>query len=205
MQQTQSEPSTGTANESPSSLLDVRTLIAKLIMTLILTSQDILRKARRRTRFVEYKQEWSIVCQYCGCLHLSSASDAELRRCCLCGAIDEFPTYVYERLSPLPPYLFYVIVNDNTFSRNSSTYNNILSFAATGVANDSNGGFVNSSQGDNCVTINGRSYHFFPTASNIDPSGGLSYFILFILDLPEAVKRHAEICNRNYDGEISEH
>jgi hypothetical protein len=113
------------------------------------------------------------------------------------GAIDEFPNHVYERLAPLPPYLYYVIVNDERFSRVSSTYNNILSFAATGVSNDSSGGFVNSAQGDSCVTINGRTYHFFPTASNVNPSGGLSYFIF---DLPEAVKRHADLCNSSHNG-----
>jgi len=45
--------------------------------------------------------------------------------------------------------------------------------------------------------MNGRAYHFFPTASNVDPSGGLSYFIF---DLPEAVRNHGAICNRYYDG-----
>ena len=135
-------------------------------------------------KFVEYVQRWSVSCELCCCLHLQSASKSELRKCCLHGKIDEYPRNIYEPLAPLPPYLKEVIVHDKRFSRLSSTYNNILSFAATGIQNDSGGGFVNNTQGESCVTINGRVYHFLPQASNVDPKGGISYFIF---DLPDEV------------------
>ena len=40
-------------------------------------------------------------------------------------------------------------------------------------------------------------YHFLPPASNVDPKGGLSYFIF---DLPDEVSRHGERVNSQHEG-----
>jgi hypothetical protein len=90
-----------------------------------------------------------------------------------------------------------MIVNSRNFSRSSSTYNNILAFAATAVENDAGGGFVHSTQGDNCVTMNGRTFHFLPAASNVNPTGGLAYCIF---DLPDGVRNHADTVNGRHNG-----
>ena len=49
---------------------------------------------------------------------------------------------------------------------------------ATGVENGRDGGFEHDMHGAHAVKLNGRTYHFFPTATNstTEPSGGLSYF-----------------------------
>jgi len=49
------------------------------------------KKSHKSKQWKPYKQEWSLKCSYCGCLHLKSATAGELRRCCLNGEIDEYP------------------------------------------------------------------------------------------------------------------
>jgi hypothetical protein len=88
------------------------------------------------------------------------------------------------------------------YCRSSSSYNNILSFAATGVDNSTlKGGFERNYKGDFSVTLHGRTYHYFPKSNSqstgvFQPSGGMSYFTF---DTPLAFKQldeHAALMNR---------
>lgn len=134
---------------------------------------------------------WNLHCQYgCGYIHLSGASQAELKNCCMTGSTSYASTQ-YPHLRPLPSKLSSYIQDTANFSRISSTYNNILAMGATGVENDRGGGFERDMFGPHAVKLNGRMYHFLPsiTSSTTDPSCGLSYFTF---DAQAAMIRHVQ-------------
>jgi hypothetical protein len=115
-----------------------------------------------------------------------------LKKCCLDGYVQQCPQY--PQLEPLDDVILDAIKsNHNNFSRNSSTYNNILSFGATGVENDKGGGWCRV-KGHHSAKINGRTYHTVHKAESADPSGGISYFTF---DLPTDVQNHAAGLNSN--------
>jgi hypothetical protein len=98
----------------------------------------------------------------------------------------------YPQLEPLDDVILEAIKSNHfNFSRNSSTYNNILSFGATGVENDKGGGWMKV-KGNHSAKINGRTYHTMHKAESADPSGGISYFTF---DLPTDVQNHAATIN----------
>lgn len=130
--------------------------------------------------------QWSITCSFCQCAHLSNASAGELWLCCQGG------THI-QTLKPYPPDIVNLLTENLSHLRlTSSTYNNILSMCATGVANDHGGGFEKI-HGDHCLKLNGSVYHFMPRATNsCDYSGGLSYFTF---DVASALLAHAQLLN----------
>ena len=80
----------------------------------------------------------------------------------------------FPKLSTLPENLYHYCFNDlNDFSKKSSYYNNILSFASIGVENGKGGGFEKI-RGDHSVKLNGRTYHYFANSKNI--RNGINYF-----------------------------
>ena len=99
-----------------------------------------------------------------------------------------------------------IMVNDlKTFSPLSSTFNSIVSLAATGEENDHGGGFERR-VGDHAVTLSGRTVHFVPRAtSRTDPSGGISYFV-FDHTAAEAIRKHvfSVVSRRNNQGSEEE-
>ena len=78
----------------------------------------------------------------------------------------------------MPVYLLQCIPANSSFSKDCSIYNNLLAMAATKVCNYSETlGWMQRGPGSASVTLNGRVYHYFPTADSSDPSCGLSFFI----------------------------
>ena len=81
-------------------------------------------------------------------------------------------------LDEMPVYLLQCIPANSSFSKDCSIYNNLLAMAATKVCNYSETlGWMQRGPGSASVTLNGRVYHYFPTADSSDPSCGLSFFI----------------------------
>ena len=76
---------------------------------------------------------------------------SELKRCCNGGKflLDLIP---YPKLKPLPDELLDMYFNDKSFGEVSNVYNNLLSFAATGVNNE-HGGKFESIVGDHSRTM----------------------------------------------------
>ena len=69
--------------------------------------------------------------------------------------------FVYQ-LTQMTEVMHKVMVDGmQSFSRLSSTYNNLLAMGAVGVQNDHGGRYENR-VGDHCVTICGRTYSFMP-------------------------------------------
>jgi len=98
----------------------------------------------------------------------------------------------YPNLQPLDDVILEAIRSNHcNFSRNSSYYNNILAFGATGVENNTGGGMCKV-KGDHSAKINGRMYHHMRKAESADPSGGISYFTF---DLPSEVQNHGASLN----------
>jgi hypothetical protein len=92
-------------------------------------------------------------------------------------------------LQPLSKTFFDEVIEDSSFGRLSSTYNNMLSLSAVGVSNEAGGGWERRN-GDHSVTLNGRTFTYIPKAGNgAVPSGGISYFT-FDHQAAEALKAH---------------
>jgi len=73
-------------------------------------------------------------CEFCGCLFLKSEKRRSRKNCCLHGRLNDYASM--PDIGLLPPVLKDVAVNHiNHFSRNSVSYNSILSLGATGVEN----------------------------------------------------------------------
>jgi len=165
------------------------------------TSAAKLKKmSHKSNQWKSYEQEWSLKCAYCGCLHLKSATASELRRCCLNGRIDEYPSNIYEKLNPMLSCIDKLIRSDPVFAKGATTINNLLAFAGTAVENDSDGGFVSHSGADAAVTMNGRTYHFFPTYSSAKPSGGLDFFLF---DKQEHLHNQVDFVNSRSNGKYA--
>jgi hypothetical protein len=131
---------------------------------------------------------------------LTSATAGELRRCCLNGEIDEYPSNIYEKLKPMLSCIDELIHFDPDFPKGATTINNLLAFAGTAVENDSGGKFVNHSGADAAVTMNGRTYHYFPTYSSAKPSGGLDFFLF---DKQEHLHNQVDSVNSRSNGKYA--
>jgi hypothetical protein len=118
-----------------------------------------------------------------------------MKKCCLEGSIQE---HWWPTLKPLSPQILDLFMNNRAnFSRSSSSYNNILSMAATAVENDNGGGWQQGYRGDHAVTMNGRTHHFFPSSTTVNPRGGLSYFTFDPSIAYEHLHNHGQHINRN--------
>jgi len=174
--------------------------ITKFVCNGITAAAKPKKRSHESKQWKSYKQEWSLKCSYCGCLHLKSATASELRRCCLNGKIDEYPSTIYEKLKPMLSYIDDLIRFDPDFPKGATTINNLLAFAGTAVENDSDGGFVKYSGADAAVTMNGRTYHYFPTYSSAKPSGGLDFFLF---DKQENLHSQVDSVNSRSNGKYA--
>ncbi len=127
---------------------------------------------------------WNKPCTHgCGYMHLSNSSPGTLKRCCANGKLSPYTTANMEslleyELDEMPSFMFQCMESDESFSHDSTTYNNLLSMGATRVCNYSTiSGWTRRGPGPAAVTLNGRVHHYFKTADSTDPSCGLSYFI----------------------------
>jgi hypothetical protein len=142
--------------------------------------------------------KWNKPCKYgCGYIHLDSATPNMLSNCCYNGKLSPqtgLPEYKkFGNLIPLSEEMQELFVdNIEHFGPLSSTYNNVLSMAAVGVENGNKATGVKNSHpggferrvGDHCVTINGRTYHFFIKAKDgTDPSGKVHVILFYYKSL----------------------
>jgi hypothetical protein len=148
----------------------------------------------RYRKLLGLQQTWNRVCSLCGCVRLASMSEKGGKSCCCDGRGFDF------MLEPLSGNIKSLIVdNVETFSRASSSYNNVFSLGATGVESVEGHGWERR-RGHHSATLNGRTFHFLPSASDTtDPSGGLSYFTF---DIRSSMVRHAEMVNKADTGKI---
>lgn len=109
----------------------------------------------------------------------------------------------FPHLSPITENMVDIFLDTTHFSQHSSIYNNILALAATGVENDHNGCFERDMFGPHAIKMNGRTYHFLPTAiaNSTDPSCGLSYFAF---DAQAALLNHGQNVPGVVHGTINE-
>jgi len=99
---------------------------------------------------------------------------------------------IYPKLNPLPPQLRILCIERcSHFSRNSVSYNNILALGATGIDNGSETRGWESTFGNHCVTLHGRTYHFL---TNLAGMNGLHYFLY---DAQLDLMAHADRLNEN--------
>ena len=109
-------------------------------------------------------------CTYCKYVHLNGATKGQQSKCCMNGAAFRAP---FPQLSQLPPrILHYARDRILHMGRNSVSYNSVLSCAATGVENDTGGGFE-IIHGNHAVKLHGRTYHYLTSTSG---QGGIQYF-----------------------------
>ena len=103
----------------------------------------------------------------------------ERSKCCANGTMVHDISYPNKlKLKPLQNPLLNLYKETRIMSIACNRINNILSFVATGVENDSGGGFEHDMFGPHAVKLNGRTYHMLHNAVNsTDPSNGLSYFL----------------------------
>jgi len=100
----------------------------------------------------------------CDFIHLATAAGEE-QKCCMGGRTSyDFEVFPFPSLSPLTTTMTEIFRDPKHFSQHSSTYNNILALAATGVENDQGGGFCHDMHEPYAVKMNGRTYHFLKSA-----------------------------------------
>jgi len=110
----------------------------------------------------------------CCAIHLKCDNSKEREKCCLNGLAlsknSNFP-----KLVPLPENIKYFAMDRfcHHFSKKSSYYNNVLSFATIGVDNGKGGGYEKII-GNHAVKINGRTYHTLQDSSK--KNAGINYF-----------------------------
>jgi hypothetical protein len=174
--------------------------------------ENIQRRVHHQQHFfTNLASQWTQECKYgCGYFHLDSTKGGQLLNCCFKGRLSPMMNdrlYDKFRLLPLPTTIRHIMIdNIISFSSLSSTYNNVLALAVTGVRNDHGGGYERR-VGNHSVTMNGSTFHFLPKASTgTNPSGGLSYFV-FDHTAAEAINNHVNELHRrrqryNDDGDI---
>ena len=126
--------------------------------------------SRRRFQSLELSWNYEDPCQYCKYVHLSGATKGQKSKCCINGAALRAP---FPQLRQLPEkILHYARDRILHMSRNSVSYNTVLSCAATAVENDEGGGFE-VIHGNHAVKLHGRTYHYLTSTSG---QGGIQYF-----------------------------
>ena len=144
---------------------------------------NIRQQHRQQQRYRDVNQYWDYnnPCEHCGCVHLLSSLPIRRNICCMKGRAvysEEYP-----RLQPLPPAILDLATNFiNHMSRNSVTYNSILSLGATGIENGTGGGWERI-HGDHAITLHGRTYHYLTTSTGMN---GLKYFTYDALEAAKA-------------------
>ena len=119
--------------------------------------------SRRRFQSLELSWNYEDPCQYCKYVHLNGATKGQKSKCCKNGAAfrAQFP-----QLRQLPvKILHYARDRILHMSRNSVSYNSVLSCAATAVENDEGGGFE-VIHGNHAVKHHGRTYHYLTSTNS---------------------------------------
>jgi hypothetical protein len=151
---------------------------------------------------------WNAPCIHgCGYLHLSSSMPGTRKKCCANGRLSSASNNFDEELmmdhelNQLPNFLRLLISSCCGFSQKSSTYNNLVSMAATVVCNYNNtNGYTRRGHGPQSVIMNGRVHHYMRIASSTMQNCGISYFIFDdIASLAGSVER------QNVDPTILSH
>jgi len=121
---------------------------------------------------------WNKKCEYCHAMYLDGETPAFMKKCCgsfKFHGMECEPTGLPD-LKPLLPSIKKAIAEEPVhMSKYAQTYNNLLSFGATGVENKRGGGFERGFRGPHAATINGRTYHKTHDQSSSNPSSGLGY------------------------------
>ncbi len=128
---------------------------------------------------------WNAPCvDGCGYIHLSSSMPGSSKKCCtdscLSLASDNFDKELMmdHDLGKLPQFLRQVIILSPEFSKKSSTYNNLVTMAATMVCNyNQTHGFSRCGQGQKSIFMNGHVHHYMRISSSTLQNCGTSYFI----------------------------
>jgi len=140
--------------------------------------------------------EWDYAnpCQHCHCLYLKTEKKRSI--CCNNGAFI-YGSTIFPKLNPLPPQIRFLCTERcSHFSRNSVSYNNILALGATGIDNGSESRGWELRFGDHCVTLHGRTYHFFTNSAGMN---GLHYFLY---DAQLDLIAHGDRLNKNITNNI---
>jgi hypothetical protein len=134
---------------------------------------------------VKISSLWNAPCVHgCGCIHLLSSKPGSRKKyctnSCLSSASDNFDKELMmdHDLDELPQFLRQVIILSPEFLKKSSTYNNLVTMAATVVCNYNQiHGFSRRGQGPQSVFMNGPVHHYMRIASSTLQNCGISYFI----------------------------
>ena len=123
---------------------------------------------QRTTGYKSLEFFWNKLCGNCGATYLNGSSKAFRIKCCK----DSLFGGVCPPLEPLIDEIGELVLDSAEFCRNAHSYNNRLSFGATGVDNDKGGGYEKRGPVSS-VTAMGRLYHFIGDQSSINASSGL--------------------------------
>lgn len=164
----------------------------------------VLTQERRRSNSVSYakymdiEQTWGKLCKHCGADFLQTSGAGLMKKCCQDGEATK-ESSIYPHLQPLSDCIVLLMQKfGDHIAFNSSSYNNMLSFACTGLAN--NGEFNRDLVGNSSVKLHGSTYHKMNYARNgSTPSGGTSYFI-FDQRVHEAMTHHILYFNQGGRG-----
>ena len=85
--------------------------------------EELAYSFKRLSQYKSVEQEWSIICQFCGCCFLKSTTTIFRNKCCFNGTYQSKMPMLEELL----PSIANILEEDLTyFSSASSSYNNIL-------------------------------------------------------------------------------
>ena len=135
--------------------------------------ENMPEERRNNVIFKSTDQIWDLnnPCEHCGCVFLKSESTNFRKLCCQNGSwkVEESG---YPLLNPLPDVIKELCINETEhFSEMSNLYNNLLSFAITGVDNGREGVGYEVFNMKSCVKLNGRIYHQFPIIQGREQNG----------------------------------
>lgn len=127
---------------------------------------------------------WTAVCKHgCGYMHLSSSTPASRNKCCAGGRLSHGNSASWNEeldnwftLEHLHQFMHPILSSQN-FSRDSSSYNNLVAMVATKIDNYlTTPGWTQRGHGAS-VTLSGCVLKMFLPADSTDQTGGLSYFV----------------------------
>jgi hypothetical protein len=143
---------------------------------------------RRTPGYVSLEFFWNKECGNCGATYLNGSSKAFRMKCCKDSLFDgKCPP-----LQPLIDDIGNLIIGDSEFRRLGHSYNNRLSYGATGVDNEKGGGFEKRGP-VSAVTISGRLYHFIGKQSSLNVSSGIG---AIFFDQPSRVAEDSSLSNK---------
>jgi hypothetical protein len=148
---------------------------------------------RRSRGYASLEFFWNKECGNCGATYLNGSSKAFRIKCCKDSLYDG----TCPPLQPLIDEIGNLIVEDSEFRRLGHSYNNRLSYGATGVENEKGGGFEKRGPVSS-VTISGRLYHFIGQQSSLNVSSGIG---AIFFDQPSRIAEDSSLSNK-LDSEV---